>query len=65
MNFRDWISDLRIGYAKRMMERHPQMKIQEISESSGFISTSHFTRTFSEKEGCSPARWRKLQLHVE
>ncbi|MGN0229354.1 MAG: AraC family transcriptional regulator [Muribaculaceae bacterium] len=31
----------------------------EISEHSGFLSLSHFTKTFTEKEGCSPARWRK------
>lgn len=59
MNFRDWISDLRIEFAKHQMESNPQMKIQEICETSGFISLSHFSRTFSEKEGCSPARWRK------
>ena len=59
MSFRDWISDMRIEYAKRLMMKSPQMKIQDISEASGFLSISHFSRTFSEKEGCSPARWRK------
>ena len=57
--FRDWISDMRIEYAKRIMKQHPQMKLQEVSDSSGFLSLSHFSRTFSDKEGCSPARWRK------
>ena len=57
--FRDWISDMRIDYAKRIMKQHPQMKLQEVSDSSGFLSLSHFSRTFSDKEGCSPARWRK------
>lgn len=59
MTFRDWITDLRVEYAKRMMKQQPQLRIHEISEMSGFISLSHFSRTFSEKEGCSPARWRK------
>ena len=59
MTFRDWISGLRIEYAKRLMTLNPQMKIQDVSESSGFLSLSHFSRTFSEKEGCSPARWRR------
>ena len=59
MTFRDWIADLRIQYAKRCMQEHPEQKILEISERSGFLSPSHFTKTFSEKEGCSPARWRK------
>lgn len=57
-NFRDWITDLRLEYAKRLMKQQPRQRIQEISEASGFISSSHFTRTFSAKEGCSPVRWR-------
>ncbi|MGM9803801.1 MAG: helix-turn-helix domain-containing protein [Muribaculaceae bacterium] len=61
MSFRDWISDLRIEHAKQMMTQNPQMKIQEVSDSSGFLSLSHFSRTFSDKEGCTPARWRKSQ----
>ena len=61
-NFRDWITDLRIGYAKQLMQQQPQLKIQEVSERSGFLSLSHFTRTFNEREGCSPARWRKDQM---
>ncbi|MCI6503752.1 MAG: AraC family transcriptional regulator [Prevotella sp.] len=57
-NFRDWITDLRLEYAKRLMKQQPRQRIQEISEASGFLSSSHFTRTFSAKEGCSPVRWR-------
>lgn len=58
MSFRDWITDLRIEYAKRQLQQRPEMTIQEISDASGFLSVSHFSRTFSAKEGCSPARWR-------
>lgn len=58
MSFRDWITDLRIEYAKRLMKQQPQLKIHDISEASGFLSLSHFSRTFGIKEGCSPARWR-------
>ena len=60
MSFRDWITDLRIEYAKRLIKSRSRLKIQEVSELSGFISPSHFTRTFSAKEGCSPARWRRI-----
>ena len=58
-SFREWISGLRIEFAKRLMKQCPQLKMLDISEKSGFLSLSHFSRTFSEKEGCSPARWRK------
>lgn len=61
-SFRDWITDMRLDYAKSLMQHNPQMKIQEISDTSGFLSLSHFSRTFSEREGCSPARWRKSAL---
>ena len=59
MTFRDWISDLRIEYAKRLMLQQPQFRVVDISESSGFLSLSHFTHTFTSKEGCSPSKWRK------
>ncbi|MGN1229682.1 MAG: helix-turn-helix domain-containing protein [Prevotella sp.] len=59
VSFRDWITNLRIEYAKRLMQRQTDFKLQEISEASGFLSLSHFTRTFKTKEGCSPSRWRE------
>lgn len=65
VNFRDWITDLRIEFAKRRMKECPQQKMLEISESSGFGSLSHFTKTFSDKEGCTPARWRKSETIVD
>lgn len=65
VNFRDWITDLRIEFAKRRMKECPQQKMLEISESSGFGSLSHFTKTFSDKEGCTPARWRKSEVIVD
>ncbi|MGM9768714.1 MAG: helix-turn-helix domain-containing protein [Candidatus Cryptobacteroides sp.] len=61
-NFRDWITDLRVGAAKRLMMENPELKVQEVAEKSGFLSMSHFSRTFREKEGCSPAKWRKNVL---
>lgn len=64
-SFRDWITDLRIEYAKNLMMGNPHNKIQDISDSSGFLSVSHFSRTFSEKEGCSPMRWRKKIINQE
>ena len=59
VSFRDWITNMRIEYAKRLMQRQNSLKLQEISEASGFLSLSHFTRTFKAKEGCSPSRWRE------
>ncbi|MGM9847069.1 MAG: helix-turn-helix domain-containing protein [Muribaculaceae bacterium] len=58
-NFRGWITDLRIEYSKHIMLTQPDTKILEISELSGFLSHSHFSKKFAEKEGCTPARWRE------
>ena len=64
-SFRDWIAGLRIEYAKRLMLEQPHLKMLEISVASGFLSLSHFTKTFSEKENCSPARWSRNQGGAE
>ena len=62
--FRDWITRLRIYYAKQRMTNHPEQKIAEIAEASGFMSQSHFMKTFKDKEGCSPAKWKKAQKTI-
>ena len=58
-SFREWIAGLRIEYAKQQMVEHPELTIAAISEESGFLSLSYFSRIFTEKEGRSPSKWRK------
>lgn len=59
MSFREWIAGLRIEYAKRMLVQQPELTVSAISEASGFLSLSYFTKIFTDKEGCSPSKWRK------
>ena len=59
MTFREWITGLRLEYAKNMLKEHPEINIQKLAESSGFLSRSNFIKLFSEKEGCTPAKWKK------
>ena len=59
VSFRDWITGLRIEYAKRMLVQYPKLTLADISERSGFLSPSHFIRLFKEKTGCTPTKWRK------
>ena len=61
VSFREWIAGLRLEYAKRMLIEHQEWTIARISETSGVLSQSYFMKIFKEKEGCSPARWRKAQ----
>lgn len=60
--FRDWITGLRMDYAKRMLVQHPELTIADISEKSGFQSPSHFIRLFKERTNNSPAKWRKAEI---
>ena len=51
MCIRDRITGLRLEYAKNMLKEHPEINIQKLAESSGFLSRSNFIKLFSEKEG--------------
>ena len=59
MTFREWITSLWLEYAKNILKKHPEINIQKLAESSGFLSRSNFIKLFSEKEGCTPAKWKK------
>ena len=61
MSFRDWITGLRIEYAKRLLVQYPRLTVADISEKSGFLSPSHFIRLFKENAGCTPVKWRKTE----
>ena len=60
-SFRDWITGLRINYAKRLLAQYPRLTVADISERSGFLSPSHFIRLFKENSGCTPVKWRKTE----
>lgn len=56
--FVDYIMDLRIGYAcKLLSDKH--MDISQVSLSSGFNSITHFNRIFKRKTGLTPTEYRK------
>ncbi|WP_300814386.1 helix-turn-helix transcriptional regulator [uncultured Bacteroides sp.] len=61
VSFCDWITGLRLEHAQALMKEHPELNIQKIAEASGFLSQSYFIKIFSEKVGCTPAKWRKQQ----
>ena len=62
MTFREWITSLRLEYAKNILKEHPEINIQKLAESSGFLSRSNFIKSFTEKEGCTPGKWKKANL---
>lgn len=50
MTFREWITGLRLEYAKNILKEHPEINIQKLAESSGFLSRSNFIKSFTEKD---------------
>lgn len=65
ISFRDWITGLRIDYAKRLLVQNPKLTIADVSARSGFQSPSHFIRLFRESTNCSPAKWRKTEVGLD
>ena len=59
-NFYQYATNYRIREAKRLIREHPDMKLLEVAELSGFSSAITFSRTFAREEGCSPSEWAKL-----
>ena len=54
----DYIIDLRLGYASRLLA-DSTMSIVEICYECGFNNVSNFNRIFKRKKGCSPKVFRE------
>ena len=52
------IIDSRIQRSCELL-KSSEMKIEEIAESCGYSSVSHFVKLFREKTGVTPAAYRK------
>lgn len=55
--FREWINDMRIDYAKKLMSSNPFITIAEVAEMCGYSTSSHFTTTFTRYAGLPPSKW--------
>lgn len=60
-NFCQFVTNYRIEDAKRLLREHPEMKLREVAESTGFASAAVFTRTFAKETGHTPTDWLRLQ----
>jgi AraC-like DNA-binding protein len=57
-NLSDYIIEMRLGYASRMLVDTAK-SIAEISFQSGFNNLSNFNRIFKKRKGCSPSEFRE------
>ncbi len=58
MSFSDYLIQIRVNNAKKLLRRF-DLSIEEISKLCGFNSLAHFSRTFKERCGVSPLKFRK------
>ena len=60
MSFKEYLTELRVNEAKRLLCDHTEISIQDICKESGFFSTAAFTRAFKKSTGLSPREYRTL-----
>lgn len=58
MRFSEYLSDLRIAEAKKLL-KNPALSIQQVAEHCGLPDIAYFSRCFKHRVGASPSQWRK------
>ena len=56
-SFYQWVNDLRVEEAKRLMREQPELKIQDLADRCGFSSRQVFARVFARETGFTPSKW--------
>jgi len=57
--FNEWINELRIEEAKRMIEQDSSMTLEEISEIVGYADKGYFSKCFVKYTGKTVSQWKK------
>ena len=57
--FFQFLLEIRLEAACRMLKNNPEMSIVAVSEASGFNNLSNFDRKFREMKGMTPTRYRR------
>lgn len=58
-SFNQWINQLRINEAKRLMHTNPNFSFLDIAYKTGFSEQSNFSREFKQITGETPSSWKK------
>jgi len=56
-SFREWVFQLRLEEAKKMLKNDPKMNLADVAEQTGFASKAQFVMIFTKQVGVSPERW--------
>ncbi|MDD3108423.1 MAG: helix-turn-helix domain-containing protein [Alistipes sp.] len=62
-SFRDWINNMRMSDAKKMLSDDPTLTIDQVAEQTGFSGKSYFCTLFKQYEKMTPTEWRKQNPH--
>ncbi|HOI48316.1 MAG TPA: AraC family transcriptional regulator, partial [Prolixibacteraceae bacterium] len=62
-SFTDYLTELRIGHAARLLIE-TEKNISEICFESGFNNISNFNRSFKMQKGCTPSEFRSQQTLI-
>ncbi|WP_106828936.1 AraC family transcriptional regulator [Parabacteroides pacaensis] len=65
MSFSRYINKLRLEYATRLMEEHPEYSIEAIAEECGISSSTTFYRLFFEEYKMTPKNFRDSLKHSD
>jgi len=57
VSFNEFVTRYRVRYAQNLMSRHPDMKLSQVSEESGFSGERSFFRNFKKMTGVTPRHW--------
>ena len=57
--YTEWITQLRLEDAKRVMQEHPDWSSEAVADYCGFNSREYFHRVFKESLGMTPAQYQK------
>lgn len=64
MSFNEYVTNLRVNEAKRLMREHPDMLFKNIAEIVGYQDQHYFSRIFRTMTGLAPSKFKEQNLAV-
>lgn len=61
-SFRDYLGELRVDYAKRLLKEHPEYTLEQVAKASGFIDAPALSRKFKQLTGLTPGEYKDANL---
>lgn len=59
LSFPNYLAEYRVNYARELMLCHPEKRLTEVAEESGFANEGSFFRSFKKLTGLTPSEWKE------